>query len=68
MGIFKNMGENFPEVNSPGASLIGGNFPGGSFLIPYLKSFQTSMMDLFGKKVNVSKPLIIFRKSFIIDI
>ena len=41
MGIFENMGGNIPRWNflvgifqwgnSPGESLIGGNFPGGSF-------------------------------------
>ena len=31
MGIFKNMGGNFPGGDFPWGSLMGGNFPGGSF-------------------------------------
>ena len=31
VGIFKNMGGNFPGGNFPGGNLMGGNFPGGSF-------------------------------------
>ena len=31
VGMFKNMGGNFPGGNFSGGSFMGGNFPGGSF-------------------------------------
>ena len=38
VGMFKNMGGNFPGGSFPGWSLMGGNFPGASF--PDTRSFQ----------------------------